>query len=154
MKLQNLFGFIEQDISVGLIIIFACCVFIIIATIFDMWTAIEAVKARGGKPSSHPMSKTGRKIIDYLRLVFFVLMIDLLGLMCFKFYDIPYCAVFITVGVLVREGISMKENYRLKKSNAVEVIDMASKIVQCVTSEEAEKIIKAINSINNIKKHD
>lgn len=149
--MKELFYFIEQDVRIGITIIFACCVFTVLATFFDMWTAIEAVKASGGKPSSHPMKRTGQKIIDYLRLIFFVLMIDILGLLCFTFYNIPYCVVVMTAGILIREGLSMRENYRLKKSGAAQVVDMAAKIVACITSEDAEKIIKAIKDSQNVK---
>lgn len=138
--------------KVCLIIIFVCCVFVVFATFFDFWTAYEAVKARKGKLSSHPMRKTGQKIIDYLRLVLYVLMIDVLGLMVFPFYSIPFFVVLLTLGILLREGWSMKENYELKQSNAVEAIDMAAEIVKCITKEEAEKLIKAINDKHSINK--
>lgn len=36
------------------------------------------------------------------------------------------------------------ENLRKKKSHAAEVADMAAKIVECLTPEEAQKIIKKI----------
>ena len=149
--MDRLLYFVNQDFRVGIIIIFVCCVFTIVATFFDMWTAIEAVRASGGKPSSHPMQRTGQKIIDYLRLIFFVLMIDILGLLCFSFYNIPYCVVIMTAGILIREGLSMKENYRLKKSGASEVIDIATKIIECLTSDEAEKIIRTIKDSQAVK---
>lgn len=137
-----------------LIIIFVCCVFVVFATLFDFWSAYEAVKAGKEKLSSIPMKKTGQKIIDYLRLVLYVLMVDVLGLMCLPFYSIPYFVVLITLCILYREGKSMKENYELKQSNTIEALDMATEIVKCMSKEEAEKIIKAINdkhSINNKK---
>ena len=46
-------------------------------------------------------------------------------------------------GLLV-EGISVVENLRRKKSHAAEVADVAAKIVKCLTTEDAEKIIKMI----------
>lgn len=98
------------------------------------------------------MRKTGQKIIDYLRIVLYVLMIDVLGLMVFPFYSIPFFVVLLTLGILLREGWSMKENYELKQSNAVEAIDMAAEIVKCITKEEAEKLIKAINDKHSINK--
>ena len=146
------FYFIQHDMKVCLIIIFVCCVFVVFATFFDFWTAYEAVKARKEKLSSHPMRETGQKIIDYLRLVLYVLMIDVLGLMVFPFYSIPFFVVLLTLGILLREGWSMKENYELKQSNAVEAIDMAAEIVKCITKEEAEKLIKAINDKHSINK--
>lgn len=148
--MEKYFYFIQHDIKIGLIIIFVCCCFVVFASLFDFWTACEAVKARKERLSSHPMRKTGLKIIDYLRLILYVLMIDVLGLLCLPFYDIPYFVVLMTLGVLLREGKSMKENYELKKSNAIEAVDMATEIVKCITKEEAEKLIKAINDKHSI----
>lgn len=150
--MEKYFYFIQYDMKVCLIIIFVCCVFVVFATFFDFWTAYEAVKARKEKLRSHPMRKTGQKIIDYLRLVLYVLMIDVLGLMVFPFYSIPFFVVLLTLGILLREGWSVKENYELKQSNAVEAIDMAAEIVKCITKEEAEKLIKAINDKHSINK--
>ena len=150
--MEKYFYFIQHDMKVCLIIIFVCCVFVVFATFFDFWAAYEAVKARKEKLSSHPMRKTGQKIIDYLRLVLYVLMIDVLGIMVFPFYSIPFFVVLLTLGILLREGWSMKENYELKQSNAVEAIDMAAEIVKCITKEEAEKLIKAINDKHSINK--
>lgn len=96
--------------------------------------------------------KTGQKIIDYYRLIFFVSMIDVLGLMCFDFYSVPYAVVSITIGILCREGLSMKENYELKKSVAAESIEIASEIIKCINKDDAEKIIKSINK-RNFSKH-
>ena len=150
-SMEKMFDFVQQDVSVGITIVFVCCVFIIIATLLDFWSAVEAGKARKEKLSSHPILRTGRKIIDYLILVFFVLMIDVLGLLCFSFYGIPYFVVIITIGILLREGLSMKENYKLKKSDAIEAVNIATEIIKCITKEDAERIIKYIN--NNRGKH-
>lgn len=150
--LEKYLYFVQQDIRVGLIIIFVCCCFVVFASLFDFWTAWEAVKARGEKLRSHPMKRTGQKIIDYIRLIAYVLMIDVLGLLCLPLYSIPFFVVVLTLGILLREGISVKENYKKKKSNAIEAIDMASEIVKCLSKEEAEKIIKAINEHHSINK--
>ena len=79
--------------------------------------------------------------VDWL-VVFFVL-IDILGL-CFPWYNLPYGAVIGTAGVLFVEGFSVVENMRKKKSHAADVADMAAKIVECLTPEEAQKLIKKI----------
>lgn len=124
-------------------------------SICDILWFLDGIRSRESekrKLSSHPMRKTGQKIIDYLRLVLYVLMIDVLGLMVFPFYSIPFFVVLLTLGILLREGWSMKENYELKQSNAVEAIDMAAEIVKCITKEEAEKLIKAINDKHSINK--
>lgn len=87
--------------------------------------------------------RPGTKIVDYYRLVMFFILIDILGL-CFPWYTLPYGAVIGTAGVLFVEGFSVVENLRKKKSHAAEVADMAAKIVECLTPEEAQKIIKKI----------
>lgn len=142
--IDSIFYFVGQDVHVGATIVFVCCLFTVIAALFDMWTALEAVRASGGRPSSHPMKRTGAKIADYLRLIFFVLMVDILGLLCFEFYLIPYCVVLITAGILCREGLSMRENFKLKHSNAVAALDISQEIIECLNKEDAGKIVKHI----------
>lgn len=73
----------------------------------------------------------------------FFILIDILGL-CFPWYNLPYGAVIGTAGVLFVEGFSVVENMRKKKSHAADVADMAAKIVECLTPEEAQKLIKKI----------
>lgn len=97
--------------KVCLIIIFVCCVFVVFATFFDFWTAYEAVKARKEKLSSHPMRKTGQKIIDYLRLVLYVLMIDVLGLMVFLFTVFHFCCI-TDIGYSIKGGLEHERELR------------------------------------------
>lgn len=70
-------------------------------------------------------------------------MIDILGL-CFPWYNLPYGAVIGTLGVLIVEGLSVIENFKKKKSHAAEVADMAVRIMECASPEEAKKIIQTI----------
>lgn len=135
--------FIVQDIRGGVTIIFICSVLICVACLMDMWTGIDAAKANKEKISSKPLRKTGTKIVDYFRLIIIFVLIDILGL-CFPWYNLPYGAIIGTAGVLFVEGFSVVENLRRKKSNAAEVADIAAKIVECLTPEEAQKIIKKI----------
>lgn len=136
-------SFITQDIRSGVVIIFACMVLISLACMWDMWTGIDAARANKEKIRSRPLRKTGTKIVDYFRLVFYFVFIDILGL-CFPWYNLPYGAIIGTLGVLIIEGVSVIENLKKKKSHAAEVADMASKIVECISPEEALKIIKII----------
>lgn len=141
--MENYINFITQDIRSGITIIFICLVLICIACLIDMWTGIEAARANKEKIRSKPLRKTGVKIADYFRLILFFILIDILGL-CFPWYVLPYGAVIATAGVLCVEGLSVIENMRKEKSHAADVVEMAAKIVQCLTPEEAQKIIKAI----------
>lgn len=144
------FRFIQQDIRGGMAIIFACLVIISIACFVDMWTGIDAARTNKERIRSKPLRKTGSKIVDYFRLLIFFIMIDILGL-CFPWYVLPYGCIIGTLGVLIVEGLSVVENLRKKRSHAAEVAEMAAKIVSCVTSEEAEKIIKLIKESQNAK---
>ncbi|MCL1614538.1 phage holin family protein [Phocaeicola plebeius] len=141
--MEKYVGFITQDLRAGVAIIFVCLVLIVFACLLDMWTGIDAARANKEKICSRPLRKTGTKIVDYYRLVMFFILIDILGL-CFPWYNLPYGAIIGTAGVLFVEGFSVVENLRKKKSHAADVADMAAKIVECLTPEEAQKIIKKI----------
>lgn len=141
--MEKYIGFITQDLRAGIAIIFVCLVLIVFACLLDMWTGIDAARANKEKICSRPLRKTGTKIVDYYRLVVFFILIDILGL-CFPWYNLPYGAVIGTAGVLFVEGFSVVENLRKKKSHAADVADMAAKIVECLTPEEAQKLIKKI----------
>ena len=124
-------------------IIFVCCVLIIVASFIDMWTGIDAARANKEPISSRALRKTVAKIIDYLRVLVFAVLIDILGL-CFPWYAIPYCAIIGTLGILLIEFRSVIENSRKKRSHAGEVMDMVAKIIECATDKDAEKIIEFI----------
>lgn len=141
--MEKYVGFITQDVRSGLVIIFACMILIVLACLMDMWTGIDAARANKEKIRSRPLRKTGMKIVDYYRLFVFFVFIDILGL-CFPWYNLPYGAIIGTLGVLIIEGVSVIENFKKKKSHAAEVADMAARIVECLSPEEAQKIIKKI----------
>ena len=139
--MEEYLKFIVQDIRGGVTIIFICSLLICIACLMDMWTGIDAARANKEKIRSKPLRKTGVKIVDYFRLIIIFVLIDILGL-CFPWYNLPYGAIIGTAGVLFVEGFSVVENLRRKRSHAAEVADVAAKIVKCLTTEDAEKIIK------------
>lgn len=146
--MEEYLKFIVQDIRGGITIIFICSILICIACLMDMWTGIDAARANKEKIRSKPLRKTGMKIVDYFRLIIIFVLIDILGL-CFPWYNLPYGAVIGTAGVLFVEGFSVVENLRRKRSHAAEVADVAAKIVKCLTTEDAEKIIKMIKEEKN-----
>lgn len=140
---------ITQDWRHGITIIFICCVLVVIASIIDMWTGIDAARANREKICSHSLRKTVRKIIDYLRVVMFAVLIDILGL-CFPWYEIPYACIVSTLGVLLIEGKSVIENFQKKRSHAADVITMVSQIIDCADEKDAKKLISLIknNKVN------
>ena len=119
----------------GIMIAFLLCVLVCAAALIDMWTGIDA--ARTNK------ERTVSKIIDYLRIVYFFLLIDILGAV-FAWYNLPYCAILATLGVLLIEGRSVIENSKKKQSAAGRVVDAVQEIIACVDSDKAQKIIEMI----------
>lgn len=147
----NLHLNLTQDIGHGITIIFMCCVLIIVACLIDMWTGIDAARKNKEKIRSKALRRTVVKILDYLRVVVFGVLIDILGL-TFIWYIIPYCAIICTLGILVIEGKSVLENLQKKKSSAAQVVDVIQAIVDATDNETAEKIIKAIKSDGKLRK--
>lgn len=150
---MNLHLNLTQDIGHGITVIFIACVLIIFACLIDLWTGVDAARKNKEKIKSRILRRTVSKILDYLRVVMFGVLIDVLGL-AFPWYAIPYCAILCTLGILLIEGKSVIENYHKAKSSAAQVVDMIETIVECGDYETAEKIIKAIkNNGASKKKH-
>jgi ABC-type bacteriocin/lantibiotic exporter with double-glycine peptidase domain len=120
-----------------------CCILVIAACFIDLWTGIDAARKNKETIRSKALRRTVAKIIDYLRVIVFGVLIDVLGL-SFTWYVIPYCAVICTLGILIIEGKSVLENFHKKKSAAAKVVDVIETIINCTDNETAEKIIKAI----------
>lgn len=142
---MNLHLNLTQDIGHGVTIIFICCILVIAAVLIDLWTGIEAAKKNKERIRSRILRRTVSKILDYLRVLVFGVMIDILGL-AFPWYIIPYCCIIVTLGVLLIEGKSVIENYNKSKSSAAKVIDMIEHIIDCADHETADKIISAIKN--------
>lgn len=134
---------LTQDVGHGITIIFMCCIITIAACFIDLWTGIDAARKNKETIRSKALRRTVAKIIDYLRVIVFGVLIDVLGL-SFTWYVIPYCAVICTLGILIIEGKSVLENLNKKKSAAAKVVDVIETIINCTDNETAEKIIKAI----------
>ena len=147
----NLHLNLTQDIGHGITIIFMCCILVIVACFIDLWTGIDAAKKNKEKISSKALRRTIAKVLDYLRVIIFGVLIDLLGL-SFPWYAVPYMAIICTFGILVIEGKSVLENFNKKKSSAAQVVDIIEAIVNATDNETAEKIIKAIKADGKIRK--
>ena len=141
---------ITQDLGHGMTIIFICCVAIIVAVLLDLNTGINAAKKNHEKIKSRILRRTITKIIDYLRVLVFGVIIDVLRL-AFPWYNIPYCAILVAVGVVLIEAKSVLENYQKSKSAASELPDMLMDVIKAVTREDAQRIIEAIKAENDNK---
>lgn len=149
----NLHLNLTQDIGHGITVIFMCCVLVIAACLIDLWTGIDAARKNREKIRSKALRRTVAKALDYLRVVMFGVLIDVLGL-SFTWYIIPYCAVICTLGILIIEGKSVLENFQKKKSSAAQVADIIEAIVDATDNETAEKIIKAIKADGKLRKEE
>jgi len=148
---MNLHLNLTQDIGHGVTIIFICFVLVIAACLIDLWTGVDAARKNKEKIKSRILRRTVAKILDYLRVVVFGVLIDILGL-AFPWYAVPYAALIVTLGILLIEGKSVIENYQKSRSSAAKVVDMISKIIDCADNDSAEKIIKAIKEDNANRK--
>ena len=140
---MNLHLPLTQDIGHGITLIFICCVLVIAACLIDLWTGVDAARKNKERIKSRILRRTVAKILDYLRVVVFGVLIDVLGL-AFPWYAIPYAALIVTLGILLIEGKSVIENYQKSRSAAAKVVDMISTIIECADNDTAEKIIRAI----------
>lgn len=135
--------YLGHDVSRGLTIIFVCCILVIAAALLDMWTGVDAARANKERIRSHSLRKTVRKMIDYLRIVIFGCLIDILGLF-FPWYDIPYACAIVTLGVILIEGKSVLENLKKKRSSAAQIVDIVGRIIECADEKDAKKLIGII----------
>lgn len=142
---------ITQDIGHGMTLIFICAVAILLAVLIDLSTGLERAKKCKERIKSHILRRTISKVVDYYRLLFFGVIIDVLGL-AFVWYNMPYCAVVVAVGVVLIEAKSVLENYQKMKSAARAMPDVVRQIVEAVTDKDAEKIIELIK--DNDKRDD
>lgn len=147
----NLHLNLTQDIGHGVTIIFMCCTLVIVACFIDLWTGIDAARKNKEQIRSKALRRTVAKILDYLRVVVFAVLIDVLGL-TFPWYVIPYCAIICTLGILIIEGKSVLENFKKKKSCAADIVEVVETIINCTDNETAEKIIKAIKADGKLRK--
>lgn len=131
---------ITQDVGHGVTVIFICCIFIIAAVLFDLHTGIAAARKNHEKIRSRILRRTITKILDYLRVLVFGVMIDVLGLN-FPWYAIPYCSMLVAVGVIAIEFRSVMENYRKSKSAARELPDVIGDIISADNVDKAKAII-------------
>ena len=105
--IKQLIGNDLQTVQWWLLAIAIMGVVIIVATMVDLRYGRMASKAQGVyKTTSYGLRKTIYKIKDYLTFLLFATMID--GCASF-FFDAPFCAALVTIGVILIEGISVRE---------------------------------------------
>lgn len=138
-------------IRVGIILV--CWLFMILSSIVDFWSGTTTAKALGQALMSHGFRRTITKIGDYVRLMLFALMFDILGSLL-SFYIIPFVTILCTVAVIYIEGKSVVENSKRKKAHAAEVPDIVKQIVQATTAEQGHEILDKINQLLTLNEKD
>lgn len=138
-------------IRVGIILI--CWIFMILSSIVDFWSGTTTAKALGQALMSHGFRRTITKIGDYVRLMLFALMFDILGSLL-SFYIIPFATILYTVAVIYIEGKSVVENSKRKKAHAAEVPDIVKQIVRATTAEQGHEILDKISQLLTLNEKD
>lgn len=119
----------------------------IVASLIDFWSGTSTAKALGEPLLSNGFRRTVVKIGDYVKVMLFALMFDILGSFL-DFYILPFATVLCTIAVMWIEGKSVTENNRRKQAHAADVPDLVKQIVQCTT---ADKGLEILNSIKKLK---
>lgn len=138
-------------IRVGIILI--CWIFMILSSIVDFWSGTTTAKALGQALMSHGFRRTITKIGDYVRLMLFALMFDILGSLL-SFYIIPFATILYTIAVIYIEGKSVVENSKRKKAHAAEVPDIVKQIVRATTAEQGHEILNKISQLLTLNEKD
>jgi len=130
-------------IAIRVSIILICWLFVICGNTIDFWSGTSTAKAIGEKLDTHGFRRTIIKIGDYVKVMLFFLMFDLLGLLL-PFYKLPYATMIATAAVLIIEGMSVIENHKRKKAHAAQVPEVIKKMVHASTTEQAKAIFNQI----------
>ncbi len=134
-------------IRVGIILV--CWFFMVVSSIVDFWSGTTTAKALGQTLMSHGFRRTVTKIGDYVRLMLFALMFDILGSLL-SFYVVPFATILCTIAVIYIEGKSVVENSKRKKAHAADVPDIVKKIVRAATAEQGHEILNEITKITTL----
>lgn len=148
-NLEALMIFIIIRVSIILI----CWLFVILSSIVDFWSGTSTAKALGQALISHGFRRTITKIGDYIKLMLFALMFDILGSLL-PFYAIPFVTILCTIAIICIEGKSVIENSRRKKAHAGDIPDIVKKIVRAATAEQGQKILSEIAELIELNKKD
>lgn len=144
-----LFYFIA--IRVGIVLI--CWLFMALSSIVDFWSGTSTAKALGQTLMSHGFRRTITKMGDYVRLMLFALMFDILGSLL-PFYIVPFATIFCTIAVIYIEGRSVIENSKRKKAHAGEVPDIIKQIIQAADAEQGREILNKISQLFALNEKD
>ena len=84
------------------------------------------------------------QIGEYWRVQIMFLLFDIVGSFI-SVYNLPYASMLGTVCIVYIELRSVFENLKEKRSSAVEILEVAQKIIDCKDSDGAKQLIKDLN---------
>ncbi len=142
---QKNFDSLVFYIAIRIIIVLICWIFVVTANLVDFWSGTTTAKALGESLMSHGFRRTVVKVGDYVRVMIFALMFDMLGSLL-SFYVIPFATILCTIAILWIEGRSVVENSRRKKAHAADVPEIVKQIVQCATTEKGLEIFNKLQT--------
>lgn len=136
-------------VAVRICIVLICWLFMLFGCLVDFWSGTTTAKALGEKLMSHGFRRTIIKIGDYVRVLIFALMFDMLGSFL-SFYKIPFATILCTIAIMLIEGRSVIENSKRKKAHAADIPDIVKQIVQATTAKQGNEIVDKI--VKELKK--
>ena len=110
----------------------------LIAYAVDLWTGIEAAQAQKEKINSSGFRRTVNKIGEYWRFQLMAVLVDVIGSFL-PFYVLPYVSMLATISIILIEFRSVKENFKKKKSNVVDAMDLGQKFAIKIANAKDEK---------------
>ena len=138
-----------SDLAVRTTIILLCWATVVASVFIDLWSGVDTAKALGEKIISSGLRRTVTKIGDYMRVMLFMLMFDILGSFL-TFYTIPYATMLGALAIILIEGKSVIENARKKKSASAEIPDIIAKIVNAKNYEQAKDIVRELSGKDKV----
>ena len=126
------------------VVILVFWIIMVIAVFIDLWTGVEKARARHERIYSDKLRRTVAKIGEYWRVQIMFLLFDIVGSFI-SVYNLPYASMFGTVCIVYIELRSVFENLKEKRSSAVEILEVAQKIIDCKDSDGAKQLIKDLN---------
>lgn len=144
----NFFETVQESVDMAhfythIAVTLLCWVLVIMAILIDLWDGIYTARKLGERLHSHKFRHTVQKAGEYWRLLLFGFIADTLGLLL-PWYALPYITMALCVSLVFIEMKSVFEHYKRRKSRLAELPEIAARIVECVTEQDAKKLIATI----------
>jgi len=124
-------------------------IFMLIASIIDLYTGVKRAKANNEAVYSGGFRKTINKDINYYIIFFIAYFIDILA-SSFPFWELPYLSVLVAIACIVIEGKSVLENQRAIKENAADIPFEIRDIIKNINATDLTKLINYSKQLPNL----